>query len=148
MAEKRTSYEKWFIKKVNRLNDSMEKMIEELVDEGQQHVYETIETSGTGKTWKRTYYRKGVPRRGSLRGRVWTGEMRGDVEQDVMRNDEMIKGSFGWLRHVEDYYLLQEGGFDHPVTGEHIPGMFAMADAADWAGQEFKRRARGVIREF
>lgn len=148
-TELRMPLDRWFEEKVRRLNDRVERVVDEMVEEGQDRVQTRIENSGTGQTWSRTYYRRGGgPRKGSFGGRVWSGEMRADVEQETHRGDDFIQGSFGWIHNYEDYYGFQEGGFDHVWAGRHIKGMFAMADAADWAEVEFKRRIRGAVREF
>ena len=152
--ELREGLDVWFRREVNELTKDLEKVIDDLVEEGQEFVYEAIETRGTanpaygGKTaWAKTYYKRGGgPKSGPSKGRIWSGQMRGDVEYEVEAKDGAYIGSFGWINNVEDYYLLQEGGFDHAATGEHIEGMFAMADAATWAEAEFERRTNKVLR--
>ncbi len=141
--------DKWFVAKARKLNQRVETIVDEMVEEGQDMVQTSIEHAGTGKTWSRTYYNKqGTPRSGSLTGRVWSGDMRADVEQDVKVSADAIVGSFGWIKNYEDYYGLQEVGFTQSQTGIEIVGMFAMADAADWARIEFRKRMKVAVREF
>ena len=154
--ELREGLDVWFRREVNGLTKDLEKVIDDLVEEGQEFVYEAIETRGTanpaygGKTaWAKTYYKRGGGGSGKnhpTKGRVWDGDMRQAVEYEVEAKDNAYIGSFGWINNVEDYYLFQEGGFDHAFTGEHIEGMFAMADAAAWAEAEFERRTNKVLR--
>lgn len=140
--------DKWFEVKVDKFTKRVEQVADEVASEGEAMVKEFIGTRGTGKTWARTYYRRGVARSGSYPGRVWTGEMIGDIKEEVVKTSDAIIASYGWLDNYEDYYGLQEGGFDHEVTGEHIEGMFAMADAADYTEQSVKQKMRAALHEF
>lgn len=146
MAKQRM--EDWFHIKVDKLNDSLAEAMEELAEEGQELLQGYIETRGTGKAWKRTYYKKGIPRGASRPGRVWTGEMRDAIKKDNLRSKDVFIASFGWLDGAKDYYKAQEVGFDHNITGDHIEGMFIMQDAADQMKELFRKRVKGVLSEF
>lgn len=148
--------ETWFYAKVRKLNDRIANELEELAADGQELLQGYIETRGTanpeygGKTaWKRTYYKTGKgSKSGPSKGRVWGGEMRADIEQSFTRSTDVMVASFGWIDNVEDYYKLQELGFDHEATGEHIQGMFIMSDAYEWTKEEIKKRLNRVARDF
>lgn len=146
-----TNLEAWGHAKVRALNDNLAEAMEDIAEEGQQLVHEYISTRGTanpeygGKTaWKKTYRGKSGP----SQGRVNTGQMRADIESRFIRTSDVFIGSFGWLDHFEDYYGLQEVGFEHEGTGEHIAGMFAMADAKDIMFERAKKRLNRVVHEF
>lgn len=143
--------EAWGHMKVRALNDRVAEAMEDIAEEGQQLVQEYINTRGTanpeygGKTsWKKTYRGKSGP----SKGRVNSGQMLADIESRFSRTTDVFIGSFGWLDHYEEYYGLQEVGFEHEGTGEHIAGMFAMADAKDIMFDRFKKKMRGVLHEF
>ena len=54
----------------------------------------------------------------------------------------------GWVDRYRDYYGMQDLGFDHAATGEHIEGMMIMADAKEWLAQEAPKRLKRVVREL
>jgi hypothetical protein len=140
--------DKWFIAKVAKLDTRVEKVVSDMTLEGQDMLKDMIRTRGTGKTWSRTYVKNGISRSASRPGRVWTGDMLDNIEEDVNVSADAVMGSFGWINTYEDYYGLQDVGFTQSRTGIEIAGMFAMADAADWARIEFKKRMKVAVREF
>lgn len=145
--ELREPLEVWFQAKVRKLNDRIEELAIDVAGEGQKFVWDAIEARGTGKTWKRTYTKRGISRSGSTDGRVWTGDMQEDVEIEVKRDPNAITASFGWIKNYQDYYGQQEGGFEHPTAG-HVKGMFAMADAKDYIMKYANDKMKVVLREF
>ena len=147
MSSTGVKYDKWFIAKVDRLTAEMTKVVEDMALEGEAMIKDAIETRGTGRTWAKTYYKRGIARSASIPGRVWTGDMLRAVDTEVVSTNEMVRGTFGWINKVEDYYRLQETGFTSN-TGQEIAGMFAVHDAAAWAEKEFPRRAKKVIHGF
>lgn len=146
----------WLESKVRKLNDRVAEEMETLAEEGQELIQGYIETRGTAnpayggkKSWKRTYYKRGGgAKSGPSRGRIWSGEMHADIEQSFVRGSDVYISSFGWLDNIQDYYEQQELGFDHPATGEHIAGMFAMSDAFEVMKQRFRDRIKRAVREF
>lgn len=119
-----------YIAYVKQIDDRVRDVVLDLADATERDLIDAIETRGTGRVWKRTYYKRGIARRGSSPGRVWTGQMRDDIGTDIDYGDNKIVTRVGWINRVQDYYELQEMGFDHPSTGP-VPGMFAFADAID-----------------
>ena len=117
---------------------------------GAETMQEIIATSGTG--WE------------NREGRIDTGKMIGDVDYQRVATRGLSKGSarvsrsatFGWIRHYEEYYGMQDHGFVNIYklernrgetwkTGEGGPpvgktvGMNAYA-TAHLAAREFFRR--------
>lgn len=135
----------WFVARVDKIDKGVEKLAEDVAEEGQRLVREAIETRGTGRSWSRVYTKNGISRDASKPGRVWTGLMRDSVEQDVTAARGGVIASFGWLRRYEDYFGDQEGGFRHS-SGIDVPGMFAMEDAKDHMFNYVKSRVREVVR--
>lgn len=145
MTEERL--DKWFVGFVDKVDNAVDDAMDQIAEEGEQMVKEFIDTRGTGRTWSRTYYKAGKPRRASRPGRVWTGDMRKDIEGESDRlSNETARASFGWINNYEEYYGLQEGGFEHPQTGE-VEGMFAMHDAADLMAKRAESILSTKIRE-
>lgn len=123
----------WFVGIVDKINDGIERTVEEAMEYGDNAAKTFIETRGTGREWSRTYYKPGGgPRSASKPGRVWSGDMRADVEAETTRvGKNAVHGAFGWINHYEDYYGLQEEGFFHEWANVDVPAMNAIADAKD-----------------
>lgn len=136
-----------FLVKVDRLNEELETEAEAVAEFGQELVREAIETRGTGRVWKRTYYKNGVSRGASLPGRVWTGKMRDSVKNKVNASGTEIVASYGWIDNYEDYFGQQEAGFTHE-TGVKVPGMFAMADSVEPVRKRVIEGLRRIARGF
>ena len=51
----------------------------------------------------------------------------------------------GWIKRKEFYYSLQEAGFEHS-PGVTVEGMYALADASDWAMKQFKQDMDRVVK--
>lgn len=131
----------WFVALVDKVDNAVDSAMEQIAEEGEAMVHDFILSRGTGKTWKRVHYKRGIRRTGSVNGREWTGDMRSDViSESGRRKKDVAVASFGWLETFKDYYGQQEVGFEHPQTGD-IPGMFAMRDAADL----MQKRAEEII---
>ena len=138
----------WFQQGVKNIEAGAEQVVSDMAIEGERMVQDMIGSRGTGRVWSHTYVKEGIPRSESKPGRVWTGDMQKNIESDVVTKPGSIAGSFGWIHTYKDYYGLQEGGFTQADTGLIITGMFAMADAADWAQHEFETRMKGVANDF
>lgn len=73
------------------------------------------------------------------RGRIDTARMVGAVGSRVSeRTQSNWTGAFGWIKEKEDYFLYQEGGFKHALSGQEIPAMYALTDAAAQVWDELK----------
>lgn len=140
------------------LNLASQDLQVELARAGAEHMKNTVETSGTGKTWQRPHYAKdslesGRLRRGSSPGRVNTGNMRDSIGVRFERGAKRVQAAFGWIRNYEPYFGYQEGGFNHKQARITVPGMFALRDARRYVVQKVlpkavkkyqKRIVRGV----
>lgn len=84
-------------------------------------------------------------------GRIDTRNMISKVKHRVDKlRDGRARGFFGWLDAWNDsddaYFTLQEGGFRHWISGEMIPGMYAIADAAEQAFLDLQARLPGAVK--
>lgn len=97
-----------------------------------------IETSGTYGSAKRKAGAY-LPFKGpgiSGEGRIDTGEMFYSLDSEIDIVGTRVTGRVGWLDNFEEYFLLQEEGFDYvktsfPISGKdhYVQGMFAIRDA-------------------
>lgn len=123
---------KWFRGKVARVEDGAEQVLKDAMDDGAYLMADLISSRGTAKSGKA--------------GRIDTKQMHNDVDSAVKSyGDGKIQGTMGWLKRKEFYYSLQEGGFKHSpkVT---VEGMYALADASDWALKQFKQDMDQVVK--
>lgn len=124
---------KWFRGKVARIEDGAEKALQDAMDDGAYLMADLISTRGTPKSGKA--------------GRIETKQMHNEVDSRVQPYGQgKVRGTFGWINNKEDYYGYQEGGFDHS-NGSHVEGMYALADAADWALRQFQEDMRQVVKD-
>ena len=79
-------------------------------------------------------------------GRVDTGDMIQSVKYRVEISNGAIVGEFGWLDNQEMYFLYQEHGFTHWLSGDMIPGMMALMDAEAAARDEFVARLAAIVK--
>lgn len=124
---------KWFRGKVERVESGLGDALQESMDLGAEYMRYNILTRGTEKSGKT--------------GRVETRQMLDDVDSAVTTSAAGRQtGRFGWIRNREDYYALQEGGFEH-VGGSTVEGMYALVDAAEAALEEFRKLKEQAIRD-
>jgi hypothetical protein len=79
-------------------------------------------------------------------GRYDTGLMFQAVDWRISLPGNKIIGEFGWLDNREAYFLYQEEGFTHYLSGQQIPAMFALQDAGVAAQQEFLKRLSEAVK--
>lgn len=116
--------------------------MEQLVSDAADLMRRLIMTRGTGKVWSRP---GPSGRTGSFPGRVDSGDMYSAVAHAVSGDGR--RGEFGWLDNQEPYFLYQEDGFRHWISGEHIPAMFALQDAGAAAQQVFLQRVMEAVKK-
>jgi len=119
-----TGLRKQFSELTTRLTHDMEKAIQV----GAESVQHVVDTSGTTKSGKA--------------GRIIKGDMRKEVDSRITQaSSTMVEGEYGWLEQSPFYWLYQEYGFKHWISGETIKGMFALRQSSDIAWAEFNRLA-------
>lgn len=122
--------ERQIMGRVDRLVDSLEDEMKEIVEQGASDMQRTIDTAVTP-----TGERRVASGAGGHAGRRETDDMYNDVKSDVERNGNTIVGRFGWIEDWQEYYSLQEDG------SQFIEGMDAL-------GSSFIRaedRLRGAV---
>lgn len=136
---------KWFRGKVANVEQAGEAVLSDAAERGAEYVRYLITTRGTGKQWSGDWSRwpNGVAgRTSSSPGRDATGEMLDAVDSWVSSGgdsaDAKTRMAFGFTRARQKYFLAQEGGFRHNITGETVEGMHAVADAAETIRQELE----------
>lgn len=138
-----------FKKKINESYVTMELRfaMEDTVEFTENVMRDTVENTGTDKTWSRSW--KG--RSSSGRGRVDTGKMRDSIDSEVeVIGDKEVVGRVGWLKGSPEYTKFQEYGFRHWITGQTIAGMFATREGAEQGFDELlsnlEKAARRVFK--
>lgn len=145
MAEyKDGSLVNWYRSKMRPLEEGVDDAMDYAGEVGQELGRYYIETRGTGRTW--AYPRNG--RSGSIPGRVNTGKMRDAFGYRKTTQGGSRQLRVGWVSGTrEDYFQLQEGGFEHP-SGIDVEGMHALQDATEEAlkvlAEEIKRNVKRV----
>lgn len=120
-----------------------------LVKDAADLMKQMISVRGTGRSWSGDFgsLPHGYPgRTSSTPGRVASGNMRDSVSWRVEMNGGKLIGEFGWLTNRDPYFLYQEDGFSHNITGEKIAGMLALQDAGIQSREEFLRRLSRAIK--
>lgn len=138
---------KWFRGKISRLEEANEEAMKEASEVGADVMRDLIRNRGTGRTWTREYgsYPNGQEgRTASTPGRVASGAM---VDAVSSHHNPLTKGGkmtaqFGWRTgDRKDYFLYQEGGFEH-TNGISVDGMYALVDAAEYAFKDLQKKAK------
>lgn len=130
----------WLRRKQERIDSGVTEAMQDWADGGMSLMKIHIATRGTG--WV------GRGARAYPGGRVDTGQMIDDVNATMVKDDGTTKSvSFGWTDNSDGYYLAQEYGFTHYLSGKRIEGMNAMADAKDEQDAKFRSTVRDIIRD-
>lgn len=124
----------WFRGKVTRIENGSEQVLQQAMDDGAEMMRENIATRGTVKSGKR--------------GRIESHKMIDEVKSPPVSSfgEGKARGKFGWVDEKETYFGAQEGGFEHS-PGVDVEGMYALADAAEWAMKQFQADMKDVIRD-
>lgn len=133
MAKNPQSIAKWWRGKQIGLDNVANEAAEEFARVGETRMREYISTRGTGYVGRGS---RAVPY-----GRIDFGNMIDDVTSGVHKQFGRKTSAFGWLNNKEEYYSLQETGF------QDVHGMYALADAGEDAAEAYKRVMRERGRE-
>lgn len=133
------------------LQRQLKSALQESLEEGRDEMRRLIETRGTGKTWVANWdsWANATPgRRASAPGRVGSGRMR-DEATFAMSPDtkNRIVGRVGWVGRIgadRKYFMAQEQGFRHNITGQQIAGMMILRQVADFVDDRFAERAEAI----
>lgn len=126
----------------------------EVAELGAEVAREIIRTEGRNRTWARPWRseKTGRVRSGSGPGRIDSGDMLNNIDVQFQRGEKQSRAVFGWVKTYENYYKFQEEGFVHWISGEEIPGMFAIRDSrrimVNEAPKIAKKYARKIARRL
>lgn len=133
----------WMNRDLNSMITELNGIPEDIANEAQDLVSEAmnigaetqrriIETSGTAKSGKS--------------GRIETGLMLNSVQSaGADRVGNTIEGKFGW-RDPEEYYMYQDDGFTHYLSGEDIVPMHALLQGFVKAREHVRAGLRRMLR--
>lgn len=130
MARVRWTHDAYmFEARIRGITDTLESgvgdVVEEATREAAEALQEAIETDNQTEWVGKGPY--------STQGRQDYGGFRKDVDHKVEHRKKSSKGSYGWIKKREDYYLYQEHGFKHWITNNWIPGVRGLYYAGERA---------------
>lgn len=128
--------DQWARQLILKIEKVAEVAVEETIVEAAREMKTMIKTRGTNRPWSGYYIgRSGIPRNHSGVGRVDSGNMLNSVQSQYILDVPNIKtGEFGWIGgDPENYFLKQEEGFQHQLTGQFIEPMNALRDSFTYA---------------
>lgn len=129
--------------------------VNEAINDGAVVMRETIMTTGTRRypgtdnAWKSAWRGRnsGEMRYGTGDARFETGKMVNAVDAKMVEvSNQKSKGEFGWLKLQEDYFIFQDQGFTHWITGDKIPAMNALRDAYTHAITVVEKRLKDMFK--
>lgn len=129
--------------------------VNEAINDGAVVMRETIMTTGTKRypgtedAWKSGWRGRnsGEMRYGTGDARFETGKMVNAVDAKMLEvSSRKSKGVFGWLNTQEDYFIFQEKGFTHWITGDKIPAMNSLRDAYTHAVTLVEKRLKEMFK--
>lgn len=124
---------RWYRGKVEPLERANEADMEQAAKEGAELMKHYISTRGTAKSGKA--------------GRIETRNMLNAVTHELTtRGPGKTQANFGWLKQREDYFALQEGGFEHS-PGVTVEGMYALTDAAEETFRDLRGRIERNLKD-
>lgn len=136
------------------LHRQLKGALQESLEEGRDEMQRRISNSGTGKTWVAnwdSWAHAHAGRRGSYPGRVASGRMRDQVTFEMSSDTKYrIRGRVGWVGRLgEDrYFIAQDQGFRHHITGEMVKGMMILRDIGRFVDERFEERAEDIARSI
>ena len=133
----------WYRSKMAQVDAGVDDALEEAGSKGEEMMKYLIMTRGTGRLWSHPWGPNN--REGSFPGRVDTGKMLDAVGHRVLKLGGKSQLRMGWTSGTrEDYFLAQNVGFTHNLTGQTIEGMYALDDATDYMYEELRRRLKAL----
>lgn len=136
------------------LHRQLKGALQESLEDGRDEMRRRIESGGTGKTWVANWDRwaNAHPgRRASSPGRVASGRMRDRVTFEMSSDTKYrVRGRVGWTGRLgkDRYFVAQDQGFRHHITGERVQGMMILRDIGNFVDQRFEERAERIARSI
>lgn len=88
---------------------------------------------------------RGVPPKSA---RYDTGLMFDSVEYKMLSSlPSRVSGEFGWTDEQRKYFVYQEKGFQHYLSGKKIPAMNALRDAFSYAVNVLDKEIKRVFKK-
>lgn len=145
----------WLKANVDDVGVKINLAVNEAINDGAVVMRETIMTTGTKRypgtdsAWKSAWRGRNSKelRYGSGDSRFETGKMLNAVDAKMLEvSSRKSKGVFGWLNTQEDYFVYQDQGFTHWITGDKIPAMNALRDAYTHAISLVEKRLKEIFK--
>jgi hypothetical protein len=145
----------WLKSNLNDVGVKINLAVNEAVTDGAVVMRETIMSTGTKRypgtrdAWKSAWRGKnsGELRYGTGDARFETGKMVNAVKSAMLESSNTkASGVFGWLNTQEEYFIYQDKGFRHWITGDKIPAMNALRDGYTQAITVVEKRLKEMFR--
>lgn len=131
MANVPQDFSRWAKSKVSNVDKTLDGAVNVAINEGVNAMREMIMT-------------RGVPPKSA---RYDTGLMFESVDSRILESSpEHVAGEFGWTVEQEKYFVYQEKGFRHYVSGKQIPAMNALRDAFTFAVTVLDKEIKKVFK--
>lgn len=145
----------WLRQNFDDIGVAVNEAVDEAITDGALVMRETIMSTGTKRypgsdnAWKSGWRGRnsGEMRYGTGDSRWEIGKMFGAVKSAMLESSNRhAKGEFGWLDIQEDYFIYQDKGFRHWITGETIPAMNALRDGYTHAVTIIEKRLKEIFK--
>jgi len=142
-------------KGVDNVGRKIASAVDEAINDGALVMRETIMSTGTRRypgsdnAWKSAWRGKnsGELRYGTGDARFETGKMVNAVKSSMLESSNVkASGEFGWLNTQEEYFIYQDKGFRHWITGDKIPAMNALRDGYTQAVIVVQKRLKEIFK--
>jgi len=145
----------WLKANMDDIGVNINLVVDEAVTDGALVMRETILTTGTRRfpggqnAWKSAWRGRnsGELRYGTGEARFETGKMLNAVKSSMLESSNVkAKGEFGWLDTQEEYFIHQDKGFEHWITGDKIPAMNALREGYTQAIMLVQKRLKEMFK--
>jgi len=143
------NFGRWAETKIGSSESMVKNIVDTAVTEGASVMREIISNQGTNKDWGSSWPSRAQGRKSSSGiGRIDTGEMLKSVDSKIVQSGKgRTVGEFGWLNNQEEYFIYQDKGFRHWISGESIPAMNALRNAYTYAVYIVEAEIKKVFRK-
>lgn len=130
-SSKPEDFERWASAKIGDTQTTLKNIVDVAVTEGATAMREITLNNGTNNDWGAFWPSRAFGRKSSsTRARVDTGEMLNSIDSKILDSSPTkASGEFGWTKNQQEYFIYQDQGFRHWITGEWIYGMEALRNA-------------------
>jgi hypothetical protein len=138
----------WLKANMDDVGVNINLVVDEAVTDGAVVMREIIMSTGTNKDWGSSWPSRAFGRKSSsTEARYDTGEMLNSVKSAMLEvSPRKSSGVFGWLNNQQDYFIYQDKGFTHWISGDKIPAMNALREGYSHAISIVEKRLKEIFK--